>query len=91
MQLQSPVNLKFPAQVMFVVPKRNFKKAHDRNLIRRRMREIYRQHKQELYTRLRTEQLLLVFIYFSKKSESFDGLKKSMLDLMQNMQIPRKD
>ena len=35
-------------QVLFSVSKRNFKRANRRNLIRRRLREIYRLHKYEL-------------------------------------------
>ena len=35
-------------QVLFTVSKRNFKRAPDRNLIKRRMREAYRKHKIEL-------------------------------------------
>ena len=34
------------AQVLFSCSKRNFKKAVDRNRVKRRMREAYRQHKQ---------------------------------------------
>lgn len=37
-----------PTQILFAVPKRNFKRAVTRNLIRRRMREAYRQSKQTL-------------------------------------------
>jgi ribonuclease P protein component len=41
-------SLQEPARVLVSVPKRNFKKAVDRNLIRRRVKEAYRQNKTPL-------------------------------------------
>jgi ribonuclease P protein component len=37
-----------PLQIAFAVPKKKFKKATDRNRIRRRLREAYRLHKHEI-------------------------------------------
>jgi ribonuclease P protein component len=42
----------FPARVAISVPKRLFKRAVDRNLLKRRIREIYRQHKPGFYHQL---------------------------------------
>ncbi len=41
-----------PAQIAFAVPRRNLKRAVDRNRIKRLMREAYRTNKNELYTKL---------------------------------------
>lgn len=76
--------LLFPAQAMFVVPKRNFKKAHDRNLLKRRMREAYRLNKNILYDelRLKNKKINLAFIFTGKKEESFNDIQSSVLKQM---------
>lgn len=43
--LENELEVKVPAQIAFSVPKRNFKKAVDRNKIKRWMREVYRKNK----------------------------------------------
>jgi ribonuclease P protein component len=45
-----------PCQVMITVPKRLFKKAVCRNLLKRRTREVFRLHKQELMAALTAQQ-----------------------------------
>src|SRR6188472_1874814 len=54
-----------PAQIAFAVPKRLFKKAVDRNRIKRLMRESYRKNKSQLYSLISDRgvnvALLLVF------------------------------
>ena len=51
----------FPAQVLISVPKRKFKRAVDRNLLKRRIREIYRLHKSvQLYPFLNEQSVSLI-------------------------------
>jgi len=70
----------FPAQVLVSVPKRRFKRAVDRNLLKRRMREGYRLQKTELYAFLRTHslQLLIAFQYVGKEKLPFAYLHARM-------------
>jgi|TARA_R110000737_G_scaffold351267_1_gene392947 ribonuclease P protein component len=67
-----------PFQMVISVPKRNFKKAHDRNRIKRQIKEAIRKNKLNLETFLINEKLQLsVFILYSHKEElKFDDLSK---------------
>lgn len=59
----------FPAQVMFAASKRLYKRAHDRNRIKRLLREGYRKQKHIVYTSLddRQKQAALLFIFTGRQ------------------------
>ncbi len=74
------------AQILISVPKKNFKKAVDRNLIRRRIKEAYRQNKQMILpVSEKNLTLSIAFIYVAKDILPFDDieskLKKTLLRL----------
>jgi ribonuclease P protein component len=71
----------FP-QVLFSIPKRQFKKATDRNLIRRRSKEAYRLHKNLLTTHPQNIPSYLGFVYIGKEKISFQQIEKKLILLL---------
>jgi ribonuclease P protein component len=80
----SPLSLPFPAEVAFSIPKKVFRLAVTRNLIRRRMREAYRRNRQMLYDYLGSENIRISFIIMFRGSvipdyETVEKATKEML------------
>ena len=72
----------FPVRAMFVVPKKKHKRANKRNIIKRRMREVYRLNKQILYDSLKSQKLDLMFICLSNEELEYPVIEKNMLQLL---------
>lgn len=70
-----------PCQVVFSAPKKSFKRAVDRNLIKRRMRESYRVNKHFLYEHLMEKQknLHLLIIYTAKEILTFEAINDALV------------
>ena len=78
---------KFPARVAILVPKKRFPRAVDRNLMKRRIRESYRQNKQPLYDLLNKSdlKLLLVIMILSDEIMTFAKVESSLKDLLMKL------
>ena len=70
----------YPAVMAVSVPKRIFRRAVDRNLLKRRIREFYRLYKPQFYSRLEQTgiKIQLVIQYQQTGIEAFDLLEKGL-------------
>lgn len=70
----------FPVQFTVSVPKKKFKKAVDRNRLRRQIRETYRLHKHILYRQLENTQKIyaLMVIYVAKEAVEYAEIENNM-------------
>lgn len=74
----------FHLQVAFSVPKRKYKRAVDRNRIKRKMREAFRLEKESLKEEMKSNQteLCMLLIYIGKKEEEWQEFQKSMQEML---------
>lgn len=72
---------------MFVVPKKRFKRAVDRNLLRRRMKEAYRLncHSIEKECIEKNLKLNMAFLFNSNQIEDFATIQKSIQQILNSV------
>jgi ribonuclease P protein component len=83
--LQAPIPQPATVQVVFAVAKKRYRRAVDRNQIKRRTREAYRLHKQELLYKALQEQNLQIILsinYIGKEINDFTLMEKKMVKLL---------
>lgn len=85
--LQVETNPQF-LKVGISVPKRRFKLAVDRNLLKRRVREAYRLNRNELKQELNNNNntLLFMLIYVGKEAESYQKIEEKIILILQKLQ-----
>jgi ribonuclease P protein component len=78
--LKSEEEQPFPVKVAFTVPKKRFKRANKRNLLKRKMREAFRLNKNQLYSHLKNNnhQITLLIIYIGTDIVSYHEIEKKI-------------
>jgi ribonuclease P protein component len=81
------MKIKHPFQVLISVSKRNFKHAHDRNYVKRCIREAIRKNKFELESRLSEQNLKIVFaiIYTFNERMDYVNLEQKLINALSKL------
>ena len=75
-----------PVKIMVSVSRRNFKKAVDRNLIKRRIREAYRKNKNLLYAAISPgDQIAVAVIYTSKEILPYSEIQSKIILILRRL------
>jgi len=76
-----------PVRAAFAVPSKNFKRAVDRNLLKRRMREAYRKNKTLLLNVIQEKksECLIMFIYTEKRITSYTEIESKIVVTLQRL------
>ena len=84
---RTDANPKTVISVAFTVPKKHFKRAVDRNLIKRRMKESWRLHKDSLIKDLESHNLSIqiIVIYLGKEILEFKKIDKGTKKLLRKL------
>lgn len=81
-----------PVKALFSVPKKRFKRAVKRNLLRRRMKETFRLNK-HLFIELipKEKQLVVAFIFVDNQIHSYDSILKGTIKALERYWLKQQN
>ena len=86
--LNIPIDSKYPAQILITVSKNQFKKAVDRNKIKRQIRESYRKNKSFFYESLlqHNSQCVFALSFVAKEKVSYQEIESKIILILRRLQ-----
>lgn len=87
-QISEKIEDEPPIQILFSAPKKKFKRAVHRNLIKRRMREAYRLNKNILCNAINGKplQIRVAFLYISSDISEYAKINNSIILALSDLQ-----
>lgn len=79
-----------PIKVAVSVSKRSFKKAVDRNRIKRLIREVYRLNKALFYQETGSDNYAFIFLYTGREVPNFEELQVTLVKLCEKFKLQLK-
>ncbi len=81
------LNTPYPAQIAVTISKRSFKLAVTRNLLKRRIKEIYRLNKSSLYSKLQQKNVQIAFmlVYLPKKVMTTEEMTPKLQQVVERL------
>lgn len=74
-----------PVKILISVPKKIYKRAVDRNKVKRLIRETYRKNKEELYIKLIDKKLLLSLTYTSNEILTYNEMEVKIKQVLKRL------
>ncbi|MFQ3579221.1 MAG: ribonuclease P protein component [Bacteroidales bacterium] len=85
--LENKISGHVPIKILFAVSKKKIRKAVNRNLVKRRLKELYRLHKAELVSLLKNQnkEIRIIVMYLPNTIITYNDLEISYLEIMEKL------